>query len=133
MPIGTQVLVVSAHPQLCRSLILALDKANFTTAVAFSVDEAMDVLSQSEIPVICTCAELRDGDYRMLLDAVGSRGLKSRVVLMAEQEETYLAAMECGAFDFLQVPFLQKEVERIVCNALAAGDPQLDHAMARSA
>jgi DNA-binding NtrC family response regulator len=119
---GTEVLVVSAHPQHCKPLVLALNKLNLKTAVAFSAEEALESLSASDIPVVCTCAELRDGDYRLLLDAIRSKGWKSRLLVITQKDECpeYLDAMEHGVFDFLPAPFQQTEIERIVRNALAA-------------
>ncbi len=122
---GTEVLVVSAHPQHCKPLVLALNKLNLKIAVAFSAAEALESLADSEIPVVCTCAELRDGDYRILLDAIRTQGLRSRLLVITQKDECpeYLSAMEHGVFDFLAYPFQQAEIERIVRNALATPAP----------
>jgi DNA-binding NtrC family response regulator len=122
---GTQVLVVSAHPQHCKPLVLALNRLSVKTAVTFSLSEALKTLGQCDVPVVCACAELVDGDYRKLVDAIHSRGLRSRIVVIAHQDDCpeYLSAMEHGVFDFLPVPLQQGEIERIVGNALRAADP----------
>lgn len=123
--LGLEVLVVSTHPQHCKPLVLALNKLNLKVAVAFSAAEALESLNTSEIPVICTCAELRDGDYRLLLEGIRTRGLKSRLLVITPKDDSqdYLDAMEHGVFDFLPVPFQQSEIERIVRNALSRAEP----------
>lgn len=133
MLLGTQVLVVSTHPQHCKPLVLALDKLNVKTAVAFSAAQAIEILTTSDIPVVCTCAELPDGDYRLLLKAIRRGGGKSRLLVMTPKDDCpdYLDAMRRGVYDFLLFPFQSSEVERIIGNALHAVRPT--HVVAKTA
>jgi DNA-binding NtrC family response regulator len=94
-------------------------------AVVFSAEEASKLLAGREIPVVCSCAELPDGNYRSILKVIKSNRLKSRLLVIGEAKDCgeYLKAMEIGAFDFLPVPYQSGEVERIVRSALEISDP----------
>ncbi len=115
-----EVLVVSCHPEHCKPLIVSLARMNLRVAAVFSARDAMQVLGGVEVPVVCCCAELPDGNYRTLLQEIAARKLKTRLVVVTAAEECaeYLEGMQLGAFDFLPAPYQKGEIERIVGNAL---------------
>ncbi len=114
------VVVVSCHPHHCKPLVLALHRIGVRVALVFSAAEGSRMLTENEIPVVCSCAELPDGNYRSILGVIQSRHLKTRLLVMSEAQECaeYLEAMQAGVFDVLPVPYQMKEVERIIRNAL---------------
>ena len=125
MPIPPEILVVSCHPQHCKPLVVALDKMGIRVSMVFSAEEAARALTASRIPVVCSCAELPDGNYRSVLKIIQSKNLKTRLLVMSAAQECaeYLHAMQAGTFDFLPVPYQMGEVERIVRKALEFAEP----------
>lgn len=120
-----EILVVSCHPEHCKPLVVALDKMGVRVALVFSAEEASRALTGSQIPVVCSCAELPDGNYRSVLNVIKTKDLKTRLLVMSAAQECaeYLQAMQLGTFDFLPLPHQMSEVERIVRNALEASEP----------
>lgn len=122
--VAPEILVVSCHPQHCKPLVVALDQLGARVALVFSAEEASRVLTGSQIPVVCSCAELPDGNYRSVLNVIRSKNLKSRLLVISAAQDCaeYLQAMQAGTFDFLPVPYQMGEVERIIRNALEASE-----------
>jgi two-component system, NtrC family, nitrogen regulation response regulator GlnG len=120
-----QVLVVSCHLSHSKPLAVALERIGVRTALAFSAEKGSRMLTADEIPVVCCCAKLPDGDYRSILSVIRSKNLRTRLLVVSEAQECneYLQAMQAGAFDFVPVPYQMKEVERILRNALELPEP----------
>ena len=123
--LAPQVLVVSSHLSHSKPLAGALERMGVRTALAFSVEKASRMLKADEIPVVCCCAKLPDGDYEDILSVVQSRNLKTRLLVVSDAQESteYVRGMQAGAFDFIPVPYQMAEVERILRNALELSEP----------
>ncbi len=115
MAAAQEVLVISSRAQCCKPLVLALDQMGLKVSLAFTVEEASLALSH-QIPVACCHADL----FPEVLQVIHERGLDTRLLLISATGDcnSYLEAMEHGAFDCLSVPIDAHETQRIVQNAL---------------
>ncbi|AKU91391.1 sigma-54-dependent transcriptional regulator [Vulgatibacter incomptus] len=119
------ILVVDDNTSLAEMLALQLevaegDRPAFTVETAGSVAEARTKLARIE-PVLVLCdMRLPDGDGVALLPEIRALSGEAPVVIMTAHGdmETTIRAMKAGAFDYLQKPFDQDEVEMVALRAL---------------
>jgi len=125
-PYGTDtLLVVDDNRSLAEMLALQLevaegDRPAFRVEIASTVAEARAHLARIQ-PVLILCdMRLPDGDGIELLPEMKALGGEAPVVIMTAHGdmETTIRAMKNGAFDYLQKPFDQDEVELVVLRAI---------------
>ena len=125
-PYGTDtLLVVDDNASLAEMLALQLevaegDRPAFRVEIAATAAEAKTLLARIQ-PVLILCdMRLPDGDGIELLPELKALGGEAPVVIMTAHGdmETTIRAMKNGAFDYLQKPFDQDEVELVVLRAI---------------
>lgn len=113
------ILVVSSDMENRKSLLHILDSLSLNVISCSALNEAVEVLSRQEVPLVFCDELLSDGFYRDLLSAskTGRRALRIVVTIRGEWDE-YLEAMRLGAFDAVRYPFRPTDIELVVIHAM---------------
>ena len=119
------LLVVDDNASLCEMLKLQLEEAEgdrpgFQVHTAGTAAEARARLAEIQPALVLCDMRLPDGDgIDLLPELKGLAGDAPIVIMTAHADmETTIRAMKLGAFDYLQKPFDQDEVEVVVLRAL---------------
>ncbi len=119
------LLVIDDNASLCEMLKLQLeepegDRPGFLVETAGSAAEARARLGRIQPSFVLCDMRLPDGDGVDLLPELKQLAGDAPIVIMTAHAdmETTIRAMKLGAFDYLQKPFDQDEVELVVLRAL---------------
>jgi DNA-binding NtrC family response regulator len=119
------LLVIDDNASLCEMLKLQLeepegDRPGFVVETAGSAAEARARLASIQPAFVLCDMRLPDGDGVDLLPELKQLAGDAPIVIMTAHAdmETTIRAMKLGAFDYLQKPFDQDEVELVVLRAL---------------
>ncbi|MCL6567173.1 MAG: response regulator [Acidobacteriia bacterium] len=114
------VLIACFDPQSRQTLVQWLGEHSLEPIPFATVGELRELLKQRSVVLVLCEAQLSDGNFRDVLEAVARRGRRIPVVVTSPKSETqeYLAAMQAGAFDFLPYPIQLRDLEWVVGNAL---------------
>lgn len=110
------VLVVSPIEEDRTSLRSILESSDWKVHEAKRVVEAMDILSERQVPLILCERELMVGDWKALLDAVQLLPRPPYVIVASRHADDRLWAevLNLGGYDVLAIPFDAAEVARVV-------------------
>jgi DNA-binding NtrC family response regulator len=111
------VLVVSSHLESRQDVAGMLFRLGLDPICVSTVEQCKALPERGQIGLVFCDRELKDGDYRDVLSAVGSYDDASpMVVMMAELEshEAYQQARRDGLFDVISYPCRPTDVEWMV-------------------
>lgn len=113
-------LVVSSDPGIRRELAEILRCCGLAPVLASSLTESRIALSNLEVCLVLCDECVVDGNYPGLLEIVEQVDRKLPVIVISRTGEwpEYLAAIRCGAFDYLAYPPIPGEFNRVIRNAL---------------
>jgi DNA-binding response OmpR family regulator len=113
------VLVVSPFKADLLSLRDTLISSNWTLYAATGGVEAMEILSQTSVPVILCESELPDGNWKDLLAAVAEFQSPPLIIVTSQLTDECLWAevLKLGGYDVLARPFNSVEVIRLISMA----------------
>ncbi|MBI4263518.1 MAG: sigma-54-dependent Fis family transcriptional regulator, partial [Acidobacteria bacterium] len=128
---SARILVVDDKRDLARGVALVLGKLPAEIAVAYSAEEALDLLEQRPADVILSDIRMPGRDGLSLLDCVRERWPEARVILFTGYGtiDSAVDAMKRGAFDYLTKPFINDEL--LVVTRRALDEIQDEQEMAR--
>jgi DNA-binding NtrC family response regulator len=120
MPSSISILIVSGDP-LHRDLLAAsISSFGPQPFCCGSHESAAELLGQQSFSVVFCDALLPDGTFRTVLDCVARCGAPVPLIVTSRQDDWDLCldALNAGAFDYIALPALPGEVERILSAAL---------------
>ena len=114
------LLVVDDERHIRRVLQLSLGDAGYRVLEADSFASAKAVLGAERVDLVLTDLQLPDRSGLELLEELRATRPDLPVILITAfgTVETAVAAMRCGAFDYVTKPFRMEELEALVARAL---------------
>ena len=119
----SSILVIDDEKEMRSSLKVLLDHSGFSTVVASSVEQGLNILGQDFFDVVITDFFLQDGTGSDIMKYCREYCPKTRVIVMTGYAslETAVQALRLGAFDYVIKPFdfdllfhaLQRALEHI--------------------
>ena len=115
-----RLLVVDDNRDLAQGVALILRKLSDHIAVAYSAEEALELIEQRPVDVVLSDIKMPGRDGTSLLDCVRERWPETRVILFTAYGsiESSVDAMKRGAFDYLTKPFDNDELLVVTRRAL---------------
>jgi DNA-binding NtrC family response regulator len=115
-----RILVVDDKRDLAQGVALVLKKLSSNIAVAYSAEEALDLLDQCPADVVLSDIKMPGRDGVSFLDIARERWPSMRVILFTAYGtiESAVDAMKRGAFDYLTKPFDNDELLVVTSRAL---------------
>ncbi len=115
-----RILVVDDKRDLAQGVALILKKLSDNIAVAYSVEEALELLEQFPANIVLSDIRMPGRDGVSFLDYTRERWPSTRVILFTAYGtiESAVSAMKRGAFDYLTKPFDNDELLVVTSRAL---------------
>ena len=115
LDVGT-VLVVDSDAKNGEIAFASAVKHGEIPIARFSCGEARSLLEKRRFKVVFCSDSLPDGEYAEVIRA--ARPTPVIVLSRFAEWDSYLAAMQAGAFDYIACPLYEVEVDRILSSAL---------------
>ena len=121
------ILIAEDDDGLRFSLETLLKREGFTVATAAGGEEALARLGEWPFDLILTDLRMPDQDGIALLQQVKCRQPSAQVVVMTcyGDMDTYMEAMEEGAFEYVNKPIVKRELLALIRRALSLPEPPL--------
>ena len=116
----TKVLIVDDEPFFCESLRLLFNANNYEVVTANCGQDALTLLTQDTFDLAILDVHLPDKSGTEIMDDVKARSPDCIVIFITGDAniDSALAALKCGAYDYLRKPFEFEELQKTVENAL---------------
>jgi two-component system response regulator PilR (NtrC family) len=121
MPDAARILIVDDEQSLREFLEIFLHKEGFEVTTAEGGQEAVDLLvAETEFDLVLTDLMMPDVDGLQVLGEVKERYPETQVLMMTAfaTADTAIEAMKKGAFDYIQKPFKNHEIQVVIDKAL---------------
>ncbi len=114
-----RVLVVSRLDEDLIALLRIFLHTRWAVCWWNNFDDAVAALHDENIQVAICDRELEDGNWRALLEVIGSMPTPPRMILTSRVADdlVWLQALSAGVYDVLAKPFNENEVIRVVSDA----------------
>jgi two-component system response regulator HydG len=111
-----RILVVDDDPYFLRVLSRLLSGENFQVKTAEGAAQAAQALSEDSFDVVVSDLRLPDGDGLSILQELRKTGADTPVVILTAygEVETYIAAMNAGATEYLNKPVKSEELIEVI-------------------
>lgn len=111
-----RVLIVDDDPYFLRVLSRILSDENLHVATASSAQQARELLQEKSFDLVISDLRMPDDDGLTLLQRIRAMGVEVPVVILTAYGEvdTYLAAMNAGAAEYLNKPLRSEELLLVV-------------------
>jgi DNA-binding NtrC family response regulator len=121
----TRILIVDDDPYFLRVLSRILTDEEYQVTTASCAAEAEQTLREGSFDVVISDLRLPDGDGLSILESLRRAGSSVPVVILTAYGEvdTYLAAMNAGAVEYLNKPVRSEELLGVVRNCLRSRTP----------
>lgn len=115
-----RILVVDDDPYFLRVLSRILTGENFRVKTADGAAQAAQALRDDSFDVVVSDLRLPDGDGLTILQELRKTGAETPVVIMTAYGEvdSYLAAMNAGATEYLSKPVKTEELIEVIRRCL---------------
>ena len=115
-----KVLIVDDEPRFCESLRLLFNANKYEVVTANCGQDALTLLAQDTFDLAIIDVHLPDKLGTEIMDDVKARSPDSIVIFISGDAniDSALAALKCGAYDYLRKPFEFEELQKTVENAL---------------
>jgi len=115
------ILVVDDDEELRLALVKSLSKAKYRVHAGANFKDGLDILKSQQIDLLLTDLKMPDKSGIDLLKEVKTVSPKTRVIVMTAygEMESYLEAMNIGAYDYINKPINRDALMDLVKNALA--------------
>ncbi len=119
---NTHILVVDDEKDTCLLLSQVLEKEGYDVDTASSGKEALSILKKKKINLVITDLKMPEMDGLTFLREARKLKSKAKFIMMTAygEIETYLDAINLGAFDYLNKPMEISDVRIAVKKALQA-------------
>jgi len=107
-----RILVIDDEPGMLQMLHAVLSRAGYQTTTVTNAEEALNLLDRAAYD-LCLCDLKMPGlDGIAFLSELRRRGIQTTVIVMTAygSNETAIAAMKAGAYDYISKPFKPDEV-----------------------
>ncbi len=123
--ITTRILIVDDDPYFLRVLSRILTDEKYHVTTASRAAEAEQILREGSVDVVISDLRLPDGDGLSILEGLRRAGRSVPVVILTAYGEvdSYLAAMNAGAVEYLNKPVRSEELLGVVRNCLRSRTP----------
>jgi DNA-binding NtrC family response regulator len=115
------IMIASSNWENRRGLLRILDRQGIDPICASTVTQCRDILGRENVGLVFCDRFFADGDYRDVLSAAacGSRGVRTRVVLMSDliDSEQYEKAKQQGIFEVISASCRPTDVEWMIIQA----------------
>jgi two-component system response regulator RegX3 len=120
------ILIVEDEESIAEPLASALEREGYSTSIAATAAEAMEVVRTTSPDLVLLDVMLPDGDGREILREIRTRSGTPVIMVSARGEETdMVVGLELGADDYVTKPFGSAElVARIRAVLRRAGEKQ---------
>jgi two-component system response regulator AtoC len=120
MELAGRILIVDDDPHFLRVLARILSGENFLVASAGGAGDALELIKSAHFDLVISDLRMPECDGLSLLEALRHGGNKVPVIILTAYGEvdTYLAAMNAGAAEYLNKPIQSDELLRIVRSCL---------------
>jgi two-component system, OmpR family, response regulator len=130
-----RILVVSSEQDHLKRLAGTLSRSSWEPVASKSVSDARAAIARQPFGAIISEESLADGDFRAVIGETRRSGRQVPVVVVSRRDDwnSYLAALDAGAFEYVAFPPNPGELERAVRSALSESKHQakgLAHAAA---
>ncbi len=117
-----RILVVDDDPYFLRVLSRILAGENFRVNTAESATQAAQALQKDNFDIVVSDLRLPDGDGLSILQELRKSGADTPVVILTAYGEvdSYLAAMNAGAIEYLNKPVKTEELVAIIRKCLGS-------------
>jgi DNA-binding NtrC family response regulator len=117
------ILVVSGNQEYRDALVERCSSCKLRPKCCSTAGGAAKLLGQESFSIIFCDDQLPDGSFETVLKCAARCGTRTPVIVTSRRDdwELFLKALNVGAFDYIALPPLPGEVERIVRAALADG------------
>ena len=115
-----RILVVDDDPYFLRVLSRLLSAENFQVKTAEGAAQAAQVLQHENFDVVVSDLRLPDGDGLTILQELRKTGAETPVVILTAygEVESYIAAMNAGATEYLNKPVKSEELIEVIRRCL---------------
>ncbi len=120
-----RILVVDDDPYFLRVLSRILSDQKFQVTTASGAAEATRALRENSFDVVVSDLRLPDGDGLSILEGIRQAGSSVPVVIITAYGEvdSYLAAMNAGAVEYLNKPLKSEELISVIRKCLRSRMP----------
>lgn len=117
------ILIVDDDKNTCRSLARALSK-DYTTFIAFSGQEAMEILSRRNMHIVLSDVMMPDMNGIDLLEKIHIKDNKTIVIMVTgfTDKESENQAQHLGAYDYIHKPIDLNRLEFLIKTSLEKTD-----------
>lgn len=114
------ILVVDDEKDTCLLLSQVLEKEGYTVDTANTGVEALHILKKKKFDLVITDLKMPEMDGMTLLREARKLKTKVKFIMMTAygEIETYLDAINLGAFDYLNKPMEISDIRNVVKKAL---------------
>ena len=114
------VLVISGVPAHRDMLVASISSIAPRPICCGTHESAAELLGQHPFSIVFCDYLLPDGTFRTVMDRAARCGTPMPVIVTSRRDDwdLFLKALSAGAFDYIALPPMPGEVERILCAAL---------------
>jgi DNA-binding NtrC family response regulator len=125
---SNSILVVSGSQEHRDALVERCKSCELQAICCTSAGGAAKLLGQESFSIVFCDDQLPDGSFQTVMDCAARCGKPTPVIVTSRRDdwELFLKALNVGAFDYVALPPLPGEVERIVRAALASNNLPLN-------
>jgi len=115
-----RILIVDDDPHFLRVLARILSGENFLVSSAGGACDALELIKSAQFDLVISDLRMPECDGLNFLEALRRKGNNVPVIILTAYGEvdTYLAAMNAGATEYLNKPIHSEELLRIVRSCL---------------
>ena len=108
----SRILVADNESKMCKLIKAALEMDSYVVDMAFSGQEALDLIKKNAYQIIITDLKMTQIDGMQVLKFAKENASESEVIIMTAYatQDTALEAMKRGAYDYLIKPFKMDEL-----------------------
>lgn len=108
----SRILVADNESKMCKLIKAALEMDSYVVDMAFSGQEALDLIKKNPYQIIITDLKMTQIDGMQVLKFAKENASESEVIIMTAYatQDTALEAMKRGAYDYLIKPFKMDEL-----------------------
>lgn len=120
--IAGRILVVDDDPYFLRVLSRILAGENFQVNTADDATQAAQALQRNNFDIVVSDLRLPDGDGLSIIQGLRRSGAETPVIILTAYGEvdSYLAAMNAGAVEYLNKPVRTEELVAVIRKCLVS-------------